>query len=73
MGCRLGQFQPMGFRDLRLNLAGFRVLRCVAGCGFGHFLCSGFGYFTQNSYFVGFSMSYSPFSQLRLKNQLSDA
>ena len=25
------------FRDLRLNRTGFQVLRCVAGCGFGHF------------------------------------
>ena len=52
---------------------GFWGLRCVAGCGFGLFMCSGFGYFTQDSHFVGFSKSYSPLSQLRLKNQLSNA
>ena len=42
---------------------GFSVcMVCVAGCGFGHLLCSGFGNFTLNFYFVGFSKSYSPCS-----------
>ena len=38
------RFQPIlvpGLRDLRLTSTGFRVLKCVVGCGFGHFLCSG--------------------------------
>ena len=59
-GLRVWPILALGFRDLRLNRAGFRVLRCVAGCGFDNFLCSGFGYFTQNSYFVGFLKSYNP-------------
>ena len=33
----------LGSRDLRLNRTGFRVLRCVAGCRFSHFLCSASG------------------------------
>ena len=43
-GGRFGQF-----RDIHLNLTGFRILRYVMGCGFSHFLCSGFGYFIQSS------------------------
>ena len=39
-GCGFG----LGFRDLRLKRTVFRVLRCGAGCGFGQFLCSDFGY-----------------------------
>ena len=49
------------FRDLRLNCTDFRALRCV-GCGLDHFLCSGFGSVTQNSYFFGFSKSYSEYN-----------
>ena len=37
--------------DLRLNCTGFRVLRCVMGCGLGHFWCLSFGDFVQNSHF----------------------
>ena len=42
------------FRILRLDLAGFQVLRCVTGCGFDQFLCSGFGYSFKTAYFSGF-------------------
>ena len=41
-GC--ARFSKLGlwFRGLRLNRTGFRVLKST-GCGFAHFLCSGFG------------------------------
>ena len=45
----------LGFHVLGLNLAVFRVLRCVMGCEFSQFLCSCFGHFIQNFLFVGFS------------------
>ena len=48
---RVWSILALGSRDLRLNSAGFRVLRYVAGCGFGHFLSSGFKYFTQRFLF----------------------
>ena len=42
-----------------LNCVCFWVLRCVADCRFGHFLCSGFRYLIQSFYFVELSQSYS--------------
>ena len=63
----------LGFRNLRLNRTGFRVLRCDTGCEFGQFLASGFGYFIQDSYFFRFSNRYSPCRQLRSEKQLSNA
>ena len=49
----LANYSPLLW-DLCLNRANFRALKCVTGCGFGHLLCSNFGYFTQNSCFIGF-------------------
>ena len=57
----LANFSPR-VSGLKIKLCGFRVLQCVVGCGFGHFLCSDFEYFTKNSYFVGISKSFSPCS-----------
>ena len=50
----LANFSPQvpGFTLKSCGFSGLDI--SVTGCGFGHFLCSGFGYFTQNSYFVGF-------------------
>ena len=38
---RVWPILALELRDLRLNRADFRVLRCVAGCTSDHFLCSG--------------------------------
>ena len=54
---RISPILALGFRDSRLNRSGFRVLRCVAARRFGNFV---FGHLIQNSYFFGFSKSYSP-------------
>ena len=56
-GLRVWQILALGLWDLLLNRVGSQVLRCVGGCGFGHFLCLGFEYLTQKSYFVRFSKS----------------
>ena len=48
-------------------------MRCVTVAGLAIFLCLGFKYFTQNSYLFRFATSYSPLSQLRLKNQVLNA
>ena len=53
-GLRVWPKLALGLRDLHLN-RGFRVSRCVTGCGFDQFLCSGFRYFAQNSYIFRFS------------------
>ena len=50
----------LGFRDLRLNRTGFRVLRCVRVAGLGHFGAWVSGIFHTNSYLFGFSNSYIP-------------
>ena len=67
-GLRVWPILTLGFRNLRLNRTGFRVLRCDTGCEFGQFLASGFGYFIQDSYFFRFSNRYSPCRQLRSEN-----
>ena len=54
LGLRVWPILSLGFRDLRLNHTGFQVLRCVMGCGFHHFWCSGFEYFIKTSNFSGF-------------------
>ena len=36
-GLQVWSILALGFPDLRLNREDFRVLRCVSGCGIGHF------------------------------------
>ena len=53
-GLRIWPISALGFRVLCLNHTDFQVLRCVAGCEFGQFLCLDFWSFIHNFLFWGF-------------------